>query len=312
MEKQYGKTRSLYTRFRKQRYVWAMLSPALVLLFIFSYLPLSGWVMAFTDYQLGSGLFSGRFTGLLQFKRFFSDSNDFGYLLRNTLFINVTTIVVSVYLALGFTLLLCELPWQTGRSIVQTVTFFPYFISWVTIYALTYALFSVRLGAINEFLVNTGIRSQGINILGDMKYSWPLMIFLNLWKGLGYNSIIFLATIKGISGELYEAAALDGVSRFQRIRFITVPACTPTICILLVMQSGMIFSNNLEQFFVFTNATNWQTMEVFDQYIYKFGLKMADFPYATAVGVVKSLVSILVLFLCDRLSKKIMGISMFI
>lgn len=309
MQSQLQGKKKLSVRLKKQKYLWIMLFPSIVLVFLFAYSPLFGWIIAFKNYNIGKSIFEGEFTGLLQFRRFFTDSSDFGYLLQNTLFINITSIILSIYLALLFAILLTELPGKFLKETVQTVTFFPYFISWVLIYVLVYALFAVRSGVVNQFLINIGLIDQGFNILGDRKYSWFLMIFLNLWKGLGYNSIIFLATIKGISAEMYEASALDGATRFQRIKYITIPAAIPTVLVLLIMQSGMVFSNNIEQFFVFTNSTNWERMEVFDMYIYKFGMKKLDFPYATAVGIIKSIISFMVFLIVNKIFKKVNNYS---
>jgi len=288
-----------------------MLSPAFVLLFIFAYIPLSGWVMAFTEYKIGMNIFDGRFTGLSQFRSFFIESKDFINLIRNTLVINISSVIINIILAVFFAILLNEVRVYWFKKTVQTITFFPFFISWVITYSVVLSLFAVRTGSINEFLISIGFIRKGYNFLGDPRYSWGLMIILNMWKYLGYNSIIFLASIKGISSEEYEAAAIDGADRFQRIKFITLPHLIPTISILLIMNSGWIFNSNLEQFFIFTNPSNWETMEVLDMYIYKFGLKLLNYSYATAVGIIKTLVSIIMLWLVNTLSTKLTDSGIF-
>ena len=282
-----------------------MMFPAAVVFLIFTYIPLFGWAMAFTDYRLGQGIFSGSFTGLKQFRLFFQNTNDFGYLIRDTLAINLTSIVLSPVLGLVFTVLLNELANKRYMKIVQSFSFFPYFVSWILVYAIMNGLFATRMGSINLFLMDMGLIQRGIPLLADARYSWGLMIALNMWKGLGYISIIFFATIKGISAELYEAAALDGASRFHRIRYITVPLCIPTASVLLILSSGSVFSNNLEQFFVFWNSTNWTTMEVLDIYIYNFGMRNMNFSYATAVGILKFAISLLLLLLVNRVFKQV-------
>jgi putative aldouronate transport system permease protein len=288
-----------------------MLLPAFVLTFIFCYLPLTGWSIAFTEYRLGNGQFSGAFTGLRQFRRFLFESADFGYLLRNTLVMNVSAVIINLIVAVLFSIMLQELPLKGLSKALQTVTFFPFFISWVIAYSVVWALFAVRSGAINQFLVGHGIIGTGINILGDPKYSWGLIIVLAMWKWTGYNSVIFLAAISGIPQEEYEAAAIDGAGRFRKMYHITFKNMLPTLAILLIMNSGWILNSNLEEFFVFTNATNLQTMEVLDMYIYKFGLRNLNYSYATAVGILKTFVSIVLVWAANFGSKKISGASIF-
>ena len=288
-----------------------MLAPTIVMVAIFSYAPLYGWIMAFTSYKIGQPIFGGQFMGLQQFKRIFLDSSDMVYLLRNTLVINVVSVVNNLVIAVVFSILLKECVWKFGAKAVQTVSFFPYFISWVISYSVVAALLSVNTGLVNKLMVSAGILNRGINFLGAPEYSWGLMIFLNMWKWTGYNTIIFLASISGISSELYESASLDGANRFQNVRYITLPHLLPTFCIMLILNSGWVFNNNLEQFFIFTNSTNWERMEVLDMYIYKFGLKLLDYSYATAVGILKSVVSMLLLFGVNGLVKKLSETSLF-
>ena len=189
---------TLLQRIRRQKWVLLMLLPLLVLTIIFSYVPLVGWVMAFTDYHIGAPLFGNAWTGLTQFVRLGSYSDDLLRLLRNTVVINFVSVFNNLFCALVLTLLLREVKWRFGAKAVQTVTFFPYFVSAVIAYAIFNGLLSVNSGAINMALVKAGVIKRGINILGDAKYSWPLMIFVNLWKFTGYNCVLFMAAAAGI------------------------------------------------------------------------------------------------------------------
>ncbi|MDR1566395.1 MAG: ABC transporter permease subunit [Treponema sp.] len=306
-----GKLIRFGKRINRHKFTLVMLLPAFVLTFIFAYVPVSGWVMAFTDYRIGGGLFSGEFAGLRFFKRFLFDSSDFSYLLRNTLVMNVSAVVVNLIIAVVFSIMLHEIRLKGLSKTLQTATFFPYFISWVISYSVVWALFAVRSGAINQFLVEANLVPSGINLLGDPKYSWGLMIFLSMWKHTGYNSVIFLATISGIPHEEYEAAAIDGAGRFRLMYHVTLMNMLPTVAILLIMNSGWVLSSSLEQFFVFSNSTNWETMEVLDMYIYKFGLKNLNYSYATAVGILKTVVSIFLVWAANFGSKKLNGSSIF-
>lgn len=281
-----------------------MLTPATILTILFCYIPLSGWYIAFSDYKVGGSMFGGEFVGLKYFRKIFEQSSDIGYLIRNTLAINLSTLFLGMFLSILFAILLKEVRWEKGAKIVQTTSFFPYFISWVITYSVVWSLFAVKSGAINQFLVRVGILERGLDVLGSPQYSWALIVLLNLWKNTGYNTIIFLSGIAGISTELYEAAAIDGAGRLQKVLYVTLPGIIPTASVLLVMNAGWVLNNGLDQFFLFSNTTNWTKMEVLDIYIYKFGLKLLDFPYSTAMGILKSFVSIALLLIVKWITDK--------
>ena len=297
--------KSLKVKIYRQKWALLMLLPGLLCILLFNYIPLSGWYMAFSEYQLGGSIFGGEFVGLEYFRKVVRDFSDITYLVRNTLVMNISSLLLTTFSAMFLAILLKELRWKKGAKVVQTVAFFPYFVSWVIAYSVVWSLLAVKSGAINQFLVRVGILEKGLNILGDPKYSWRLIILLNLWKGVGYSTVIFLSSIAGISMEEYEAAALDGANRFQKMRYITIPNLLPTVSVLLIMNAGWIFSSGLDQFFIFQNPTNWSTMEVLDMYIYKFGLSMLDFPYATAVTIIKTFVSIFMLLFVNWLAKRL-------
>ena len=302
---------TLLQRIRRQKWVLLMLLPLLVLTIIFSYVPLVGWVMAFTDYHIGAPLFGNAWTGLTQFVRLGSYSDDLLRLLRNTVVINFVSVFNNLFCALVLTLLLREVKWRFGAKAVQTVTFFPYFVSAVIAYAIFNGLLSVNSGTINMALVKAGVIKRGINILGDAKYSWPLMIFVNLWKFTGYNCVLFMAAAAGIPMDQYESAEIDGANRFQKAIYITLPSLLPTAAVLLIMNSGWILNSSLDMFMVFQNTTNMETMEVLDMYIYKYGLKLMDYSYATAAGIAKTAVSLLLLVIVNKSVKKLSGTGIF-
>ncbi|RED65484.1 ABC transporter permease subunit [Cohnella phaseoli] len=296
--------RKVMATFVKQRYLFLMLLPAFVLVFLFSYIPLSGWIIAFVNYRPGSDYSSLQWMGLQQFTNFFAKSSDYIYLLRNTLAMNIGSLITNLVTAFIFALLMNEIRIRFFGKLIQTITFFPFFISWVIIYSFSSALFATSAGAINETLVGWGIVEEGFNFLGDPKYAWVFMIALGAWKYLGYNSVIFISSIASISNEYYEAAQIDGANRFQRVWYITIPGMIPTLIVLLILNSGWILNSNFEQFYLFTNPTNWEKMEVLDIYIYKYGLQLLNFPYATAVGIMKTFVSLILIVAVNAISKK--------
>lgn len=292
-------------KLNRQKWLLLMLLPAFLCIIFFNYLPLSGWYIAFSEYKLGGSIFGGELVGFKYFLKIIQESSDLGYLIRNTLVMNGVSIFQNIVVAFVLAILLKEIRWKKGAKIIQTVTFFPYFVSWVISYAIVWSLLAVNSGAINQFLKNEGIIQKGLNVLGDPKHSWTLVILLNLWKNTGYNTIIFLSSITGIPTEQYEAAALDGANRFQKIRYITLPNLLPTAAVLLIMNAGWVLNSSLEMMFIYNNATNWSRMETLDMYIYKFGLSMLDFPYATAMTIIKTLVSILLLLFVNWITKRL-------
>lgn len=295
----------------RQRYAYIMLLPALISTLIFSYTPLLGLIMAFTDYKVGRSMWKAPWVGLREFKAFFLDSGDALNIIRNTVVMNVLSLIIGLGTAFVFAILLKEVLWPVFGKFVQSITFFPYFMSWVILYAVIYSLFSTGSGAVNDSLINMGIIKEPLNVLGGASFSWLLIVAVNTWNCLGYNSVIFIATIAGISSEQYEAAEIDGAGRFGKIFYITLPNMVPTLIVLLIINSGWIFNSGLDQYFMFTNPTNISTMQVFDYYIYRYGLKLFNYSYATAVGLVKTIVSFILLIIVNKLSKKYSGKAIF-
>ncbi len=285
------------------RHLYLMALPAFLSVLIFTYIPLFGWVMAFTDYKIGKSMFGAPFAGLKYFKTFFADSTDAGPVIINTVVMNVSSLLLGLAVALAFAVFLKEVRWSPVRRFVQSASFFPYFMSWVILYAVLYALFS-NSGALNSTLQALGIIEKPINVLGNPDASWGLIICVNIWATLGFDSVMFIAAIAGIPEEQYEAARIDGASRMQEILYVTLPNLIPTFMVLLIMGSGNIFNSYLDQFFIFTNSLNMSTMEVFDYYIYRYGLRLGNYSYATAVGIVKTFVSFLLIIGVNWLSKK--------
>lgn len=292
-------------RIIKNRYLYLMVAPAFVLVFLFNYVTLFGWVIAFKDYRLGKSIIESEWIGFKFFKQFLLEGSDWGYLLRNTLVMNFSMLIVGMLCAVTFALLINEVRYIKFAKSIQTVSFFPFFISWVIVYSIIHSLFAVSTGAINRLLVEQGWIEKGFNILGDKKYSWGLVVMMSLWKSLGYNAVIYIAAIAGIPPEEYEAAEIDGANRWQRVLHVTIPNLMPTVVVLLIMNSGWILNSNFDMYYLFTNGTNWETMEVLDMYIYKYGLKLGKYPYSIAVGMMKSCVSIALLFAVNMISKRL-------
>lgn len=291
--------------FKRQLPLTLMVLPALIFVAVFSYSPLTGWGMAFFRYRPGRGIFEGDFLGLEMFQDFFYDMSGSWYVLKNTLGINLFVIIINISLAILVSILINEMRMKRMKKVVQTVTFFPYFISWVITYTVFQMFFSTSNGMVNQILEFFGVIDKGIDFLGDPDWAWFIMIVASAWKSTGYNSVIFLSSISSIDAELYEAAQIDGASRLRRIWSITLPHLLPTLSVLLIMNAGWILNSNFEQFFLFSNMSNQTGMEVFDTYIYRYGMGMLNFSYATAVGMMKSVASIALLIFANSFSKAV-------
>lgn len=290
--------------FSRYYQLYLMALPGMLCILIFSYVPLVGWWMSVSDYQVGKSIWKGKFVGLKYFKEFFIDSGEALNVIENTLVMNICSMILGLFFAMIFAILLKEMRGKVYKKIVQSVTFFPYFLSWVMMYAVVYSLFSNSSGAVNDTLLKLGIIKKPINLMGDPKLAWLEMISVNLWNGLGYDSVIFIAAIAGIPEEQYEAAQIDGATRGKRIWYITLPNLWGTLRVLLIMYTGWLMSSNLDKYFVFTNTMNIERMEVFDYYVYRYGLKLFNYSYATAVSVVQALVSIVLILSVNGIAKK--------
>jgi len=296
--------------------LFLMMVPFIILIFLFSYLPLWGWRYAFFDYTPGSQLTMDKFVGFKWFTYLFQNSAtraDIIRVLKNTLAMSGLGILTS-WLPMAFAIFLSEIKCNRFRRIVQTITTIPNFISWVLVYTFAFALFSTE-GFVNSFLINAGITNQSIDFLMGSDHIWLKMLGWGLWKGLGWSAIIYIAAISGIDQQLYEAATIDGAGRFRKMWHVTLPGLMPTFFVLLLLSIAGILSNGMEQYLVFKNATNKATIEVLDLYVYNLGLGgsgsggLSQIPLSTVVSMVKSLVSVVLLFSANKVSKLIRGES---
>jgi putative aldouronate transport system permease protein len=224
--------------------------------------------------------------------------------MKNTLGIALINWAGSI-LPLIFAIFLAEINSNTYRRVVQTVTTLPNFVSWVLVYALAYAMFAVDGGFINNLLMSMGRIDQGINFLANNSHMWIKMWLYTCWKGLGWSAILYIASLSSVDETLYEAAIVDGAGRFQKMWYITVPCLMPTFFTLMVLNIANLINSGFEQYFVFQNAINKESIEVLDLFVYNKGIggTSNNISYTTAVGILKSGISVLLLFLANWLSK---------
>ena len=290
--------------------LFLLISPFLILSVLFSYLPLFGWVYAFYDYQPPIPLSQSEFVGLQWFKMMVQNPaqlQTIGQVLINTFAMSGLNILTSFF-PLFFAIALNEIRAKWFRNLIQTLTTLPNFISWVLVYAVAFAMFSTT-GMLNEMLQNLHIISEPIKFLDSDSHTWLKMLLWGLWKGLGWGSIMYLAGIAGIDPELYEAAQVDGANRFQQIVHVTIPQLLPTYFVLLMLSISNFLNNGMDQYFVFQNAFNTKHIQVLDLYVYNVGMGNNSLSYATAISMLKSLVSVGLLIVVNWLSKRTRGVS---
>lgn len=284
--------------------------PFLILTFLFCYFPLYGWIYAFYDYRAPLKLSQCEFVGFKWFTMLFRNKTQVKQLLQvmeNTFAMSLLNMAASI-LPLLFAVFLNEIQCKWFRNLTQTLTTIPNFISWTLVYSIAFALFSTN-GMVNTTLMKLGVIDTAIKFLDSSDHVWLKMLLWNIWKTLGWNSIMYLAAISGIDTELYDAAKVDGAGRMQIIRYITIPELLPTFFVLLMLSVANFLSNGMDQYYVFQNSFNKEHIQVLDLYVYNIGMTGKSMSLATAIGILKSVVSIALLALVNTLSKKVRGES---
>ncbi len=284
-----------------------MTIPSVLFILVFSYFPISGWIYSFFDYRIGYKLSKCEFVGLDNFIYAFGDPYIITVIL-NTLIISILGLL-GLPLAGMIAILLSEVRGKKFKKTVQTAITIPNFISWIIIYSIMFSLFS------NDGLLTTlvrglsGNRDSTVTLLTNPGTAKLFMVLTNIWKTVGYNSIIFFAAVTGIDSQLYDAAAVDGAGRWQKILHITIPGILPTFITLLIISVGAILNNGFEQYYVFVNPMIQKNIEVLDYYVYRIGMLNNDIPASTAVSMIKTFISVVLVFGVNKLSKKTLGQS---
>lgn len=293
----------LVTTKKKQWSLFFIALPLMIYVFAFRYIPLMGWYFAFIEYRIGTPIMNCDFVGLGNFKAMFSNPAFFRALKNTMIFSGIK--YALLFLPPVFAIMFNEIQNDRYRKVVQTMTTLPHFISWIIVYGLMWALFSTE-GAVNRVLAVFGTKQS---LLTDRNNVYLFQTCLSVWKGLGWDAIVYVAAIAGIDQQLYEAAAIDGAGYFKRAIHITLPGIMPTMVVLLLLGVANIISNGMDQYFLFQNALIYNKIETLELYTYKQGIKLMDYSYASAVDITKSIVSITLLFSTNFIAKKIRGNS---
>ncbi len=289
---------------RKHWLLLLMLVPAIAYVVIFSYIPMTGIVMAFKRFTAKGGIYGSPWVGLKNFKSLII-SNKLWMITRNTLLYNVAFIFLGMICEMGFAILLNELASKTFKKIAQSFMFLPYFISWVVAGAIMFNIFNYEQGVFNHIMRNLGL--PDMDLYNTPKY-WPIvLVLLKLWKATGYGTVVYLAAITGLDQEMFEAAAIDGANAWQKIRYLTIPSLIPTMMTLVLLAIGNIFRGDFGLFYqtVKSSSLLQPVTEVIDTYIFKLLMDTGDFGVSSAAGLYQSVLCFCTIMICNGIVKKV-------
>lgn len=288
---------------KRNRELYLMCVPGLVVLIMFCYIPFAGTWMAFTDFNVVDGIFGSKFVGLDNFKFFFSSHSMGWKVIYNTLFINFFGIILGLIVPISIAIFFNEIRSKIFKKLTQSFMFFPYFLSWVVVGAIIYGFFSSDVGVVNHMLRQLGL--QPVKWYAEPKYWKAIIIFSSMWKWSGYSSIIYMASIANFDASLYEAAEVDGANKLQRILKLTIPMLKPTAVVLTLMSIGRIFYGDFGMIYgiVGNNPVLMDAVTVIDTYVYQT-MRTMGFSYSTAIGLFQSLMGLILVTLANKAAKR--------
>lgn len=300
------KKQTVFNTLTRDYQLWIMILPAIICVIIFNYVPMYGIQLAFREYDFTAGLTGGDFVGLKYFEQFMN-SHLFWDLIRNTLLISITTIVVGFPAPIALALLVNQIKWKRGKRILQTTVYLPHFISIVVLVGLLNVMLSPNTGILGLLLAKLGVEG---NLLASVNAFVPIYVLSDVWQHVGWNSIIYLAALAAVDPQLYDAAKIDGANKWQIIRNVEIPAIIPTIIILLILNMGSIISTGFEKIFLMQNSLNLPISEVIETYVYKTGIVSNQFSYAAAIGLFNTMINFTMLVIVNTIAKKVSRISL--
>lgn len=290
----------------RNKVLYLMAAPALILFFLFNYLPLSGIVLAFKDYSISEGIWGSPWVSpIFQNFEFFFKSSNFIRVTRNTLLLNFLFIIFNTVLSVLFSIMLNEMVSSKLRKFAQAGMLLPYFISWIVVSVFAFALLNFDYGSINMLLRQLGMEPVDFYNKPGL---WPIiMTIVYVWKNVGYNSVLYTATLAGIAPDYYEAARIDGASRIKQIWYISLPHLLPTITVMTLLSIGKIMNADFGMFYsiVQENSVLYPTMDVIDTYVYRTLRKLGEVGMSAAVGLYQSVVVFILVLLSNKMAKKI-------
>lgn len=295
--------RAFLKRLVSQRQLVWMSVPVVLYVVLFTYVPLWGWTIAFQNYRPSRPFDQQQWVGLAWFRELFSDAA-FLRVMRNTLAMSLINLVLSFFGAIGLALLVNEVTRSGVKRVVQTISYLPHFLSWVVVAALVTTMLASN-GPVNALFEAMGIIREPVLWLGEPRAFWWIIGASHVWKDVGWNSIIYLAAIAAIDPHLYEAAQIDGANRYQRIAHVTLPGIRPTVVVLLIISIGYLMESGFEAQYQLRNGMNQDFAQSIDIFVVDYGLKLGRYSMATASGMFKSVVAILLLLSANAIAHRL-------
>ncbi|WP_274652638.1 ABC transporter permease [Paenibacillus humicola] len=290
-------------RLYKYRWQYVMIAPAVVLLFLFSYIPMAGIQVAFKNFHIGNTMWTSPWVGLDNFA--FLQDDQFWSVVKNTIYIAVLKFVFGFPAPIALALLINEVRHSGFKRFVQSVSYLPHFFSWIVVAYILQSLLTLDGGLVNQMIA--GLGGQPVFFLGSTDWFRPMIVASGLWKEVGWNTILYLAAITTIDPQLYEAARVEGAGRWAQVRHITLPGILPTISIVLILSMPSLIAVGMDQIYPLMNPANQPVADVLDTYILRSGLQQGYFGMATAVGLLSSAISLLLVLITNKTSRKING-----
>lgn len=291
-------------RFLKQWDIQLMAVPALLFILVFSYIPMYGLLMAFQDYSLFRGFLDSPWVGFKHFDMFFA-APEFWNVMRNTLVISVLKLCIGFPAPIILALMLNEVARKTFKRLVQTISYLPHFLSWVIVSGFVLSILSTDNGSLNILLEKLGLIDEPINFMSEPNYFWSILVATNVWKEIGFSSIVYLAAIAGINPHLYEAASIDGASRIRQIVSITIPSIMPVVIVFSILAIGNFLNAGFEDILLLAgNPVLRDVSDVIDTYVYRIGIQNNRYSYATAAGLFKAVISVILLAGANYLARR--------
>jgi putative aldouronate transport system permease protein len=297
------KFRAACLALKKYRWQYALVLPGIICLFLFSYMPMAGVQIAFRNYRIGSSIWTARWVGLANF-RFFLDP-EFWRVLKNTLVISVSRFVFSFPAPIILALLINEIRSVFFKRLVQSITYLPHFISWIVVAYLIDAILAPNTGLLNQLFLRAG--GESVFFMGRVDLFVPIIVISNIWKTIGWGTIVYLAAITGIDTQMYEAATIDGANRFAQVWYITIPSIIPTVVLMLILAMPGLLNAGMDQIYPLQNTVNLPVSNVLDIYILNNGIQQGRYSMSTAVGLVNSLVALCLIVASNKAANKLSG-----
>lgn len=278
-----------------------MLLPGLIVLILFYYGPMYGILIAFKDFKISKGIFASPWVGFKYFELIFNRPQ-FYNVLRNTLIISISKLIIGFPIPILFALLLNEIQAVKFKKVIQTVSYLPYFVSWVVLGGIFINIFGLN-GPVNAIRMLFGFKP--IVFMAKQEYFRGILIITHIWKGFGWGSIIYFAALSGVNPALYEAATIDGAGRFKKALYISIPSISSVIIIMLILSMGNILNAGFDQIFNMYNTSVYSVADIIDTYVYRIGLEKMQYSYSTAVNLFKSLVALFMIISVNKIAKKV-------